>query len=145
MDTKGQYRRALLICISLIFHFTKHNGMCTLYQRQLSEDWDIHEKFFRQALKDLMKAKLIECVKPYDRKTQTGAVYRRDTGSIPGVLKQYPSGTKAVSPSAKVNNLNKKIKPQNGDFNQSPSVNENVPLYTKQTEEEIIRLKNKIK
>jgi hypothetical protein len=110
----------------------------------LSEDWDIHEKFFRQALKDLMKAKLIECVKPYDRKTQTGAVYRRDTASIPGVLKQYPSGPKAVSPSAKVNNLNKKIKPQNDDLDQSSSVNGNLPTLTKQTEEDIIKLKNKI-
>ena len=139
VGTKRHEKRALLICLSMILHFTKTNGHCMFYQGQMAEDWDIHEKFFRAALTKLQKAKLIECIKPYDRKSQTGAVYRVATGSIPKLLKQYPSGTQAVSPSARVNN-NKLFKPQNDDFNQSSSVN---GKGTSLTEEELIRLKQK--
>ena len=103
-------KRALLISLSIIIHFTKHTGQCMFYQTQLSEDWDITDRYFRKALKILLDSKLIKLVKPYDRKTQTPAIYQGSSGTIPGVSKQYTPGLKAVDARSRVNNINNIIR-----------------------------------
>ncbi len=105
IDKTGHLKRALLISLSLIKHFTKHKGTCIFYQSQLAEDWDITDRYFREALGLLKDHKLIKLVKAYDRKTQTPAVYLASTGSRPGVSKQYTPGTKAVDATSRVNNI----------------------------------------
>ena len=120
---KGQERRALLIALSMIYHFTKYTGQCHFYQGQMSEDWDISARFFRSAINTLLDEKLIKVVRPYSRKEQKPAVYATTTGCIRLVSKLYPSGTKAVSPRDRVNNYVNNYKPQSDDFNQSSSVN----------------------
>jgi hypothetical protein len=109
IDQTGHLKRALLISLSLINHFTTHKGTCIFYQSQLAEDWDITDRYFREALRLLKEHKLIKLVKSYDRKTQTPAVYMASTGSRRGVSKQYTPGTKAVDATSRVNN-NKLLK-----------------------------------
>lgn len=74
---RGNERRALLITLSVIVHFTKNTkiGQCQFYQKQMALDWDMSERYFRDALRKLQKIGYIKCIKPYDRKSLTPGVY----------------------------------------------------------------------
>tara|TARA_R110000796_G_scaffold227989_1_gene344975 strand:+ start:609 stop:1088 length:480 start_codon:yes stop_codon:yes gene_type:complete len=122
-DKSGHLKRALLISLSLIQHFTTNAGTCIFYQSQLAEDWDITDRYFRDALRLLIDHKLIKLVKSYDRKAQTPAVYVASTGSRRGVSKQYTPGTQAVDATSRVNN----IKLLKGDGANTP------PPFTKES------------
>jgi hypothetical protein len=116
-------RYALWITLSQIVHFSKHSKSCTFYQGQMSEDFGIRADFFSKAIKLLIKYKYIKCLRPYDRKTLSAAVYQWDTGYISLRANLYPSESKPVSHRDTVNNYVNNYKPQDDDFDQSSLVN----------------------
>lgn len=105
-------RMATWLVLSQVVHWTKHSKgkSCELWKGQLSEDTGLHMRLFAKATKQLIKHRLIKEIKPYDRKTQSPAVYIMDIGYIHQMQKLYPPRSKAISTMALVNNYDNNYK-----------------------------------
>ncbi len=106
-EKKGHEKRALLITLSCIAHFNiiaKSN--CQFYKGQMAADWDMSPRYFGWATKYLIDNKVIKVIKPYDRKTQSAAIYALSIGYIRRCTKLYTPLHKAIDAASTVNNLN---------------------------------------
>lgn len=118
----GGQRIALWLAFSKIVHFTQVYKSCTFYQGQMAQDTGIKASYYRWALKLLTKYKYIKCIKPYDRKTLSAAVYQTDTGYVRMRQKLWPMGSKPVSHTDRVNYYVNNSKHIKEDSNESPSM-----------------------
>lgn len=100
----------LLNVFSLIAHFSMHTGQCQVWVLQLAEDFGCNHKKISGAIKELEAAKMIKCIKPYNRKTQQGAVYSLTIGYGTRIQKLWHQKPKPMAPGAKVNNINNIIR-----------------------------------
>ncbi len=90
-DLKGGKKRIAWQVLCMIMHISYHtkDKSCTFYQRQWADDMGYGQQHVREALKYLMKHKMIKMLIPYSRKNQTAAVYTMDTGCIQIANKLY--------------------------------------------------------
>ena len=107
-ELKGNKKRITWQVWCMIMHLSHHtqSKSCTFYQRQFASDMGYGQQHVREAVKHLLKHKMIKQLVPYCRKTQTGAVYTMDTACVQIAIKLYPNGHRAVSQVDKVNNIN---------------------------------------
>ena len=113
-------RLVTFIVFSQIVHWSKNAGSCILYKNQLSKDLGPKREFFTKATKLLEEYKMIKCIKPYQRATQSAAVYQVAPAYIRLRSKLYPAGNKAGIQREQVNNINNIIK-ENDSFNKESS------------------------
>lgn len=106
-DLKGGKKRIAWQVLCMIMHISYHtkDKSCTFYQRQWADDMGYGQQHVREALKYLMKHKMIKMLIPYSRKNQTAAVYTMDTGCVQIANKLYTKSSKAVSQVDTVNNI----------------------------------------
>lgn len=114
-------RFATMVTLSQIVHFSKNNGSCVFYVGQMSNDFKIRKSFFSDAIKLLIEYKMIKLIKPYDRKTQSAAVYQWDIGYISEMKKLYPAGHKAVYQPDPVNNSKELLNGNDSLLNHFPN------------------------
>jgi len=107
-ELKGNKKRITWQVWCMIMHLSHHtqSKSCTFYQRQFASDMGYGQQHVREAVKHLLKHKMIKQLVPYCRKTQTGAVYTMDTACVQIAIKLYPNGHRPVSQVDKVNNIN---------------------------------------
>ena len=113
----GYTHIAVLITLSCISHFTTHAGNCTFYMSKMSNDWNIDQRFFSKAIKILKKVGYIKCIKPYDAKTQSAAVYTSAPAYYTECKKLLHPVRKPATSSAGINNPKKGLKRDESLFN----------------------------
>ena len=120
-DLKGHQKRAVLITLSCIAHFDINTkGGCQFYKGQMAQDWDMSIRYFGYATKLLLDKGIITDIKPYDRKTQSGAIYALSIGYRRHYTKLYSSRHKAIDATTRVNN-NNNYKPKSDDSSNDSS------------------------
>ena len=131
-EKKGHEKRALLITLSCIAHFNiiaKSN--CQFYKGQMAADWDMSPRYFGWATKYLIDNKVVKVIKPYDRKTQSAAIYALSIGYRRHCIKLYTPLHKAIDATSTVNNVNNpKPKIDVSLTFTSSSKKENIPYLT---------------
>ena len=106
-DLKGHQKRALLITLSCIAHFNLiANNNCQFYKGQMAADWDMSPRYFGWATKYLIDKKVVKVIKPYDRKTQSAAIYALSIAYRRRCTKLYTPLHKAIDAASTVNNVN---------------------------------------
>ena len=116
VDKKGHQKRALLITLSCIAHFNLiANTTCQFYKGQMAADWDMSPRYFGWATKYLIDTGVITVIKPYDRKTQTAAIYALSIAYRRRCTKLYTPLHKAIDAASTVNNYKNNYKPKNDD------------------------------
>ena len=123
-DLKGNKKRITWQVWCMIMHLSHHtqSKSCTFYQRQFASDMGYGQQHVREAVKHLLKHKMIKQLVPYCRKTQTGAVYTMDTACVQIAIKLYPNGHRPVSQVDKVNNINNIKKDMDSFLESNPTM-----------------------
>lgn len=116
---KSTSKIAFLLTLSQIVHFTKSEGRCEFRIRQMKDDTGISRSTFNKVLQLLQDAGYIKLVKPWQRSTNSAAVYVATT-SITKALKQYHKSTQPVSQVDTVKDI-QKISNQDEDISKDIS------------------------
>ena len=114
-------RSVLFHTICFIAHIcnTTPGGSCTFLKHQMAITFGHRQKFYSDAIKTLIEWNIIKEIVPYQRSTQTAAIYQLANAYIPLVKKLYTAGSLSLYQRSKVNNSLKNYKPNNYDSNES--------------------------
>jgi len=115
-DLKGNLRIATWHVLSMIIHFTKHTGSCTVPKNQLAKSLGMKNTFFGEATKILLASKMIKEIKAFDRASQSAAIYTVGIGYTSVCTKLYHSGDKAIPTGGKVKEFKINSKGEAYDF-----------------------------
>ena len=88
-DLKGNPRYATFMVLNAIVHFTRYAGSCQVHVRSFSKDLGIHNRYITEAIQLLLDNDMIRMIKPYDRKSNSAAVYASDTACSKNAQKVY--------------------------------------------------------